>query len=228
MRPNYAAGVFASVLLVPIMVLRGDGGDLARPEFDLSDAPPATWLEPSRVVSEETTTTVTVTPAKVTSTTSASGGLVAAPAAPSTRAPAPAAAPTAPSAPASSTTTVATSPPTPTTVRPVPPSTTAVPTTVAVVLPIVGPVTPAQKPFGSHSARGVASWFNAPDGTCAHVTIPKGTVVRVTRLQNGAVTTCIVNDWGPADTSRIIDLSMDTFEKLASAEAGLIDVLIEW
>ncbi|MGH9224392.1 MAG: septal ring lytic transglycosylase RlpA family protein [Acidimicrobiales bacterium] len=103
-------------------------------------------------------------------------------------------------------------------------------TTVAISLPtlVPAPVTPAQRPFGTHSARGVASWFNAPDGTCAHTTIPVGTVVRVTRLHNGAVTTCIVDQWGPADTTRIIDLSMDTFEKLAAPEAGLIDVLIEW
>jgi rare lipoprotein A len=74
----------------------------------------------------------------------------------------------------------------------------------------------------------VASWFHAPDGTCAHTTIPVGTVVRVTRLSTGVATTCVIDDWGPADASRIIDLSMDTFEKLASADAGLIDVLIEW
>jgi rare lipoprotein A (peptidoglycan hydrolase) len=56
-----------------------------------------------------------------------------------------------------------------------------------------------------------------------------GTLVKVTRNQNGASATCKVNDRGPTvETGRLIDLSADTFEKLASKEAGLIDVRIEW
>jgi rare lipoprotein A (peptidoglycan hydrolase) len=38
----------------------------------------------------------------------------------------------------------------------------------------------------------------------------------------------MVDQWGPADTTRIIDLSMDTFEKLAPPSVGLIEVVIEW
>ena len=75
----------------------------------------------------------------------------------------------------------------------------------------------------------MASWFNAPDGTCAHRTLPMGTMIKVTRNHNGATATCKVNDRGPtAETGRLIDLSLDTFEKLAAKEAGLIDVRIEW
>jgi rare lipoprotein A (peptidoglycan hydrolase) len=56
-----------------------------------------------------------------------------------------------------------------------------------------------------------------------------GTLLKVTRARNGASTTCKVNDRGPTlDTGRLVDLSMDTFEKLAAREAGLIDVKIEW
>lgn len=81
----------------------------------------------------------------------------------------------------------------------------------------------------AHSDSGIASWFNAPDNTCAHRTLPFGTMVKVTRIRNGAVAFCKVNDRGPTlATGRLIDLSMDTFEKLAAAEAGLIDVTIEW
>ena len=81
----------------------------------------------------------------------------------------------------------------------------------------------------AHNDAGVASWFNAPDNTCAHRTLPFGTMVKVTRPRNGAVAFCKVNDRGPTiATGRLIDLSMDTFEKLAPAEAGLIDVTIEW
>jgi rare lipoprotein A len=96
---------------------------------------------------------------------------------------------------------------------------------VFLALPALGPVTPAAK---TQSERGVASWYNAPDRTCAHRTAPKGTVIKVTRPSTGESTTCQVADWGPADTSRVIDLSMDTFELLSHTGAGLIDVLIEW
>ena len=79
------------------------------------------------------------------------------------------------------------------------------------------------------SQRGVASWFGAPAGTCAHLTLPFGTEVRVTRPATGAVTTCTVDDRGPTlETGRLIDLSTGTIAELVSTDAGLIDVLIEW
>jgi rare lipoprotein A (peptidoglycan hydrolase) len=54
-------------------------------------------------------------------------------------------------------------------------------------------------------------------------------MIKVTRPKTGAVAFCKVNDRGPTvATGRLIDLSMDTFAKLASPEAGLIDVTIEW
>ncbi len=81
----------------------------------------------------------------------------------------------------------------------------------------------------TQSDSGVASWFKAPEATCAHRTLPMGTLVKVTRIHNGAVASCKVNDRGPTpETGRLIDLSLDTFEKLAAREAGLIDVRIEW
>jgi rare lipoprotein A (peptidoglycan hydrolase) len=55
-----------------------------------------------------------------------------------------------------------------------------------------------------------------------------GTVMKVTRLSTGATASCKVNDRGPGDTRRLVDLSKDTFETLASEDAGLIDVKIEW
>ncbi len=43
------------------------------------------------------------------------------------------------------------------------------------------------------------------------------------------MTTCTVDDRGPTlETGRLIDLSTGTFAELASTDAGLIDVLIEW
>jgi rare lipoprotein A (peptidoglycan hydrolase) len=98
-------------------------------------------------------------------------------------------------------------------------------TTIAAPPPTVAP----SSKLYAHNDAGIASWFNAPDNTCAHRTLPFGTMVKVTRTRNGAVAFCKVNDRGPTiATGRLIDLSMDTFEKLAAAEAGLIDVTIEW
>ena len=216
----------ASLLLVPMMYFRPGGDEPARPEFALSDGPPATWLEADRVVAETVSTNRTPIAAPASSESGggagAGVGAVSAAGAPVTTARA-----TTTSVPArGSTTTTARA----TTVA-APPTTTRVAsttTTVTVTLPLPpGSVAVAQR-FGTHTDRGVASWFGAPAGTCAHRTIPFGTVVRVTRLHNGAVTTCVVDDWGPADTTRVIDLSTDTFEKLAYVEAGLIDVVIEW
>jgi rare lipoprotein A (peptidoglycan hydrolase) len=79
------------------------------------------------------------------------------------------------------------------------------------------------------SDSGLASWFYAPAGTCAHRDLPLGTVVKVIRISTGATASCRVNDRGPTlATKRVIDLSPDTFEKLASKDAGVIDVRIEW
>jgi hypothetical protein len=97
----------------------------------------------------------------------------------------------------------------------------AVPTTVAPA--------PAVARVSANNDAGVASWFNAPDRTCAHRTLPFGTMVTVTRPATGAVTSCTVDDRGPTvETGRLIDLSMDTFAELASTSSGLIDVTIEW
>jgi rare lipoprotein A len=79
------------------------------------------------------------------------------------------------------------------------------------------------------SDSGLASWFYAPAGTCAHRDLPLGTVVKVIRISTGVSASCRVNDRGPTlATKRVIDLSQDTFEKLASKDAGVIDVRIEW
>jgi rare lipoprotein A len=79
------------------------------------------------------------------------------------------------------------------------------------------------------SDSGAASWFYAPTGTCAHRDLPLGTVVKVVRISTGASATCRVSDRGPTlATNRVIDLSPDTFAKLASTDAGVIDVRIEW
>jgi rare lipoprotein A (peptidoglycan hydrolase) len=81
----------------------------------------------------------------------------------------------------------------------------------------------------TRSDSGVASWFKTGERICAHRTLPMGTEVKVTRTATGASATCTVADRGPAvGTGRLIDLSPDTFDKLADRGAGLIDVTIQW
>lgn len=129
---------------------------------------------------------------------------------------------------------------TPTTRRRVPVTTTTPAPLHAAAPPGTTPLTPLttllEKVFPPAAAvavtktdSGVASWFGAPAATCAHRTLPMGTMVKVVRKDNSASATCKVDDRGPTlETGRMIDLSLDTFEKLAPGEAGLIDVRIEW
>jgi rare lipoprotein A len=111
-----------------------------------------------------------------------------------------------------------------------PPTTVLAPLTpLTTILAAVVPPAAAVTGAVTRTDSGVASWFKAPEGTCAHRTLPMGTLIKVTRIPNGASASCKVDDRGPTvETGRLIDLSLDTFEKLASREAGLIDVRIEW
>jgi rare lipoprotein A (peptidoglycan hydrolase) len=75
---------------------------------------------------------------------------------------------------------------------------------------------------------GQASWYDAPDGTCAHRTLAFGTVITVTNLANGRKVTCRVADRGPYSAGRVIDLAKTSFDDLAPPSTGIIDVRIEW
>jgi rare lipoprotein A len=113
-------------------------------------------------------------------------------------------------------TTTTTEPPTTTTTRP--PATTTT----------TRPSTTTTSRSSSNSETGSASWYEAPAGTCAHPSLPFGTVVTVTNLANGATTKCRVEDRGPYAGGRIIDLSEGTFSQIASTSQGVIQVRIEW
>lgn len=83
-------------------------------------------------------------------------------------------------------------------------------------------------PSSDSTSQGGATWYHAPDGTCAHRTLPFGTIVTVTRSSTGASTSCRVADRGPFVSGMVIDLSMDTFAKLASPDVGIIQVQLSW
>ncbi len=117
-----------------------------------------------------------------------------------------------------------------------------VPTRVFCVL-LIGAATcgsaPRFEPSATASGRahsvstGVASWygpgfegnatasgerFNSSRLTAAHRSLPFGTLVRVTNLQNSRSVDVRINDRGPFKKGRVIDLS-----KAAAREIGMID-----
>jgi rare lipoprotein A len=80
-----------------------------------------------------------------------------------------------------------------------------------------------------NTQSGKASWYEAaPPGTCAHRTLPKGTIVTVTATSSGKQVNCRVADRGPYVNGWIIDLSKDTFAALAPLDAGVISVRLTW
>jgi rare lipoprotein A (peptidoglycan hydrolase) len=82
---------------------------------------------------------------------------------------------------------------------------------------------------GEGTQSGKASWYEAaPAGTCAHRTLPMGTIVTVTATSTGKSTTCRVADRGPYVNGWIIDLSKATFSQLAPLDAGVISVRLTW
>ena len=109
-----------------------------------------------------------------------------------------------------------------------PTTTTRPPATTTTRPPTTTTRPPAASQSSSNSETGPASWYDAPAGTCAHPSLPFGTVVTVTNLANGATTTCKVEDRGPYQGGRIIDLSEATFSQIASTSDGVIQVRISW
>jgi rare lipoprotein A len=89
---------------------------------------------------------------------------------------------------------------------------------------------------------GLASWYGeAHDGlptasgeifdrtryTAAHRTLPIGTRVRVTNLENGRVVRVRVNDRGPYVAGRILDLSQEAARTLGIVERGVVMVQLD-
>ena len=93
-----------------------------------------------------------------------------------------------------------------------------------------------------YSEVGVASWYGkkfhgrlTANGevydmyarTAAHKTLPLGTTVRVTRLDNGRQVTARINDRGPFVKERIIDLSFTLADELDMVVDGTARVRVE-
>ncbi|MBI5402433.1 MAG: septal ring lytic transglycosylase RlpA family protein [Ignavibacteriae bacterium] len=94
--------------------------------------------------------------------------------------------------------------------------------------------------YSEYYEEGIASWygpgfhgrktasgekFDTHELTAAHKTLPFGTILLVTNLENGKTTTVRINDRGPYARGRIIDLSMAAKKELEMG--GLAKVRIE-
>jgi uncharacterized protein YabE (DUF348 family) len=84
---------------------------------------------------------------------------------------------------------------------------------------------------GAVRQSGSASWYDshAGSGSCAHLTLPFGTIVTIRNTANGRTAQCRVGDRGPmAYTGHIIDLNRDVFAQLAPLGTGVIPVQLSW
>ncbi len=102
-------------------------------------------------------------------------------------------------------------------------------------------VTPGS-PEGPHELSGLASYyaddfhgkttangevFDMEALTAAHRTLPFGSVLRVTNLENGKEVTVRVNDRGPFVGDRVIDLSLAAARELGLEASGVAKVSID-
>lgn len=111
---------------------------------------------------------------------------------------------------------------------------------LALLLPAL--LVAADLPPDYFSQEGQASWYGKPfhgrktaSGarydmyayTCAHRTMPFGTRLRVTNLDNGESVVVTVTDRGPFIRGRIVDLSYAAAKDLGMVGAGVANVRIE-
>jgi rare lipoprotein A len=78
---------------------------------------------------------------------------------------------------------------------------------------------------GGRTASGER--FNNGALTTAHQTLPFGTRARVTNLKNNKSVVLRVNDRGPTQPNRVVDVSRAAAERLGFVRAGLTEVKIE-
>jgi rare lipoprotein A len=78
---------------------------------------------------------------------------------------------------------------------------------------------------GHTTASGVP--YDENQLTCAHRTLPLGSVLRVTNLENNRSVVVTVNDRGPVPESRVIDLSHAAAKALGFSDQGLAPVKVE-
>ncbi len=113
---------------------------------------------------------------------------------------------------------------------------------VLIILSGCKPRKPVISPGAGYVETGIASWYgpgfhgqktssleiyNMHDLTAAHPTLPFGTMVLVTNLDNGRNVIVRINDRGPFVKNRIIDLSYAAASMLGMVGRGTARVRIE-
>jgi Lytic transglycolase len=85
----------------------------------------------------------------------------------------------------------------------------------------------AQAQTAKHSFSGLCAYYPGRGGglTAAHKTLPFGTRVRVTDSKTGRSVIVVINDRGPFNKGRVLDLSTTAAKALDMMERGV--VLIE-
>jgi len=78
---------------------------------------------------------------------------------------------------------------------------------------------------GDHTANGEV--FDQNKMTAAHLTLPFGTVVRVTNLANNKTVEVTINDRGPYVDGYVLDLSKAAFQQLGYMSSGVFNVEYE-
>ncbi|MCX8531482.1 septal ring lytic transglycosylase RlpA family protein [Chryseobacterium luquanense] len=69
--------------------------------------------------------------------------------------------------------------------------------------------------------------FNNSKLTAAHRTLPFGTEIKVTNLNNGEEVIVTINDRGPFHSSRALDMSKAAFDEIGGTQKGIIPVEYE-
>lgn len=72
------------------------------------------------------------------------------------------------------------------------------------------------------SKRADGGRFNQWEMSAAHKTLPFGTILKVTNLNNGNTVNVVVNDRGPYIKGRVLDLSRGAFRILANEKVGVL------
>jgi rare lipoprotein A len=99
------------------------------------------------------------------------------------------------------------------------------------LLPLIAQVQTGKASFYADKFEGVftasGEKYKHNKLTGAHKTLPFGTKVRVTNLENNQSVEVVINDRGPYVEDRIIDLSKEAAEQLGFVNKGLADVKLE-
>jgi rare lipoprotein A len=99
------------------------------------------------------------------------------------------------------------------------------------ILPLLAQIQTGKASFYADKFEGISTAsgekYRHNKLTGAHKTLPFGTKVKVTNVENNKSVEVIINDRGPYVEARIIDLSKEAADQLGFISKGLADVTLE-